>query len=72
MDMTNECICINLRRTTQMITQYYDVLLTPSGLKLTQFSLLQQIRLREPVSITELARDTSFLRECVQRQKNYP
>jgi DNA-binding MarR family transcriptional regulator len=60
MDMTNECICLNLRRATQVVTQYYDMLLAPSGLKLTQFSLLHQIRLREPVSITELARVTGL------------
>jgi DNA-binding MarR family transcriptional regulator len=60
MDMTNECICLNLRRATQVVTQYYDGLLAPSGLKLTQFSLLHQIRLREPVSITELARVTGL------------
>ena len=60
MDMTNECICINLRRATQMVTQHYDVFLAPSGLKLTQFSLLQQIQLREPVSITELAMVTGL------------
>lgn len=60
MDMTNECICLNLRRATQVVTQYYDGLLAPSGLKLTQFSLLQQVRLREPVSITELARVTGL------------
>jgi DNA-binding MarR family transcriptional regulator len=60
MDIANDCICINLRRTTQMITQYYDTLLAPSGLKLTQFSLLHQIRLREPVRINELARVTGL------------
>ncbi len=60
MDMTNECICINLRRATQMVTQHYDVFLAPSGLKLTQFSLLHQIQLREPISITELARVTGL------------
>src|SRR5438067_542737 len=60
MDMTTECICINLRRATQLVTQYYDGLLAPSGLKLTQFSLLHHIRLREPVSITELARLTGL------------
>ena len=43
-----------------MVTQYYDGLLAPSGLKLTQFSLLHHIRLREPVSITELARVTGL------------
>ena len=60
MDVTNECICINLRRATQVVTQYYDGLLAPSGLKLTQFSLVHLIRLREPVSITELARVTGL------------
>lgn len=43
-----------------MVTQYYDGLLAPSGLKLTQFSLMHLIRLRESVSITELARVTGL------------
>jgi DNA-binding MarR family transcriptional regulator len=41
-------------------TQGGEVVKAPSGLKLTQFSLLHQIRLREPVSITELARVTGL------------
>jgi DNA-binding MarR family transcriptional regulator len=60
MDMMHECLCIRLRRAAQTVTQYYDLLLAPSGLKLTQFSLLHHIRQREPVSITELARVTGL------------
>jgi DNA-binding MarR family transcriptional regulator len=60
MDVVNQCLCISLRRSAQLVSEYYDALLAPSGLKVTQFSLLEQIRHREPVSISELARLTGL------------
>lgn len=60
MDMTNQCICINLRRVAQSVTQYYNALLAPSGLKYPQFPLLDHIQQRKAVSITELAKVTGL------------
>lgn len=60
MDLNNDCICLQMRRATQTVTQFYDKQIAPSGLKLTQFSLLNQIRLSEPISITELAKVTGL------------
>ncbi len=51
----SHCICINLRHTSQTITQFYDAALEPSGLKITQFSVLKAARYLEPVSISDLA-----------------
>jgi DNA-binding MarR family transcriptional regulator len=67
MDVTNQCICINLRRTGQVVTQYYDALLAPSGLKYPQFPLLDNIQQREPVSITELAKVTGLDRTTMNK-----
>lgn len=46
---------MSLRRATQTVTQYYDMLLAPSGVKSTQFALLNRIYSRETVCIGELA-----------------
>lgn len=34
------CLNFNLRRTTRAVTQYYDEALKPTGLKVTQFTIL--------------------------------
>jgi DNA-binding MarR family transcriptional regulator len=49
------CACRNLRRTARAVTQLYDDTLRPSGLRITQFTLLVAVALSEPVPITRLA-----------------
>jgi DNA-binding MarR family transcriptional regulator len=49
------CACRNLRRTARAVTQLYDETLRPSGLRITQFTMLVAIGLSEPVPITRLA-----------------
>ena len=50
------CACRNLRMTTRMVTQYYDKALNDSGIKSTQFALLNDIAFKEEgLSINELA-----------------
>jgi DNA-binding MarR family transcriptional regulator len=49
------CACFNLRKATRAVTQYYDDVLGPSGLRITQFSLLGVIRLLGTASISQLA-----------------
>jgi DNA-binding MarR family transcriptional regulator len=44
-----------MRKATRRITQYYDDKLAPSGLRTTQFSILQLIRLAEEISVRSLA-----------------
>ncbi|TEB15857.1 MarR family protein [Pelotomaculum sp. FP] len=48
------CACGNLRRTTRAITQFYDQLLQPCGLRSTQISLLLNISLHGNISVGEL------------------
>ena len=49
------CTCFNLRRATRAVTQLYDDALRPSGLRVTQFSLLVILQANGPMSISELA-----------------
>lgn len=49
------CACRNLRSTTRVVTRRYDDYLRPSGLQITQFTLLVTIALAEPITITQLA-----------------
>ena len=51
-----DCACRNLRMTTRVVTQYYDKALYASGLKATQFSLLNSISSKVGgLSVSELA-----------------
>jgi len=50
-----QCLCLNLRRTTRAVTRFYDGVLAPSGLRVTQFSLLATIRARGPLTMSALA-----------------
>lgn len=50
------CLSSALRRADRAVMQLYDEALRPSGLRVTQFSLLLAIRGLEPVSQKELAR----------------
>src|SRR3954449_2175081 len=49
------CTCGRLRRATRALTQLYDDLLAPAGLRLTQFSLLRTLVREGTVRITDLA-----------------
>ncbi len=37
------CACANLRRSVRVVTQFYDNVLRPSGMRATQFTLLQAL-----------------------------
>ena len=50
------CACFNVRKTARVVTQLYDEALRPTGLRVTQFSLLMATKSLEPVTVTRLAR----------------
>ena len=54
-EVATGCACRNLRRTARAVTRLYDDALRPSGLRITQFTLLVAVGLSEPVPITRLA-----------------
>jgi len=53
-DYTQICVCANLRKKTRVVTQLYDKLLQPTGLKVTQYSMLANIGHQQSVSISRL------------------
>jgi DNA-binding MarR family transcriptional regulator len=54
-EVATGCACRNLRRAARAVTQLYDDTLRPSGLRITQFTLLVAVAISEPVPITRLA-----------------
>ncbi|MBM9500997.1 winged helix-turn-helix transcriptional regulator [Leptospira sp. 201903071] len=61
------CLNLNLRRTTRLITTFYDFILKPSGLRITQFTVLASIAYEKEPSISDLARITDIDRTTLQR-----
>lgn len=61
------CVCHNLRKTSRAITQFYDKLLAPSGITITQFALLRIISRLNSSTITEISRDMYMDRTTLTR-----
>ncbi len=49
------CACAMIRRTDRVVTQFYDEILAPSGLYVTQFTTLATIAEAAPITINHLA-----------------
>ncbi|MBV8779002.1 MAG: winged helix-turn-helix transcriptional regulator [Alphaproteobacteria bacterium] len=49
------CNCHAIRQAARHVTQFYDQLLAPSGLRVTQFAILSRLRRAGPMSINALA-----------------
>jgi DNA-binding MarR family transcriptional regulator len=49
------CACGRLRRATRALTQLYDDLMAPSGLRITQFSLLRTLGRSGTATLSDLA-----------------
>ncbi len=49
------CICANLRKTTRVVTQFYDGALHPTGLRAGQFTLLAVLAKLGDMPLTRLA-----------------
>jgi DNA-binding MarR family transcriptional regulator len=66
-EVASDCACKNLRRAARAVTQLYDEALRPSGLRITQFTLLVAVAMGEPVPITRLADALSLDRTTLAR-----
>ena len=62
-----ECTCFRVRGAARRVTQIYSRHLAPTGLKISQFSLLGFVAARGPVSITELSEMLSTDRTTLTR-----
>ena len=61
------CAAGNLRRATRALTQLYDDALRPSGLRVTQFSLLVNLARLGPQTMNELADKLAMDRTTLTR-----
>ncbi|MGB8698310.1 MAG: MarR family winged helix-turn-helix transcriptional regulator [Thermosynechococcaceae cyanobacterium] len=53
--MVSSCACFNLRKASRVFTQHFDEALKPTGLLITQFSILAAIASVRSGTINELA-----------------
>ncbi len=65
--MSVSCVAFNLRRANRLVTQTFDDALRPSGLKITQFSLLTAAYLQENQNLNKLARIMGMDRTTLSR-----
>jgi DNA-binding MarR family transcriptional regulator len=49
------CACTNYRAASRRLTQYYDEQMKPSGLRITQFSILSALAIEGSSMVTQLA-----------------
>ncbi|MEO8484949.1 MAG: MarR family winged helix-turn-helix transcriptional regulator [Betaproteobacteria bacterium] len=61
------CACGRLRRASRAITQLYDDALAPSGLRITQFSLLRNLARGGTMRVTALAKTLLLDRTALSR-----
>ena len=62
-----DCNCLAVRQAARHITQFYDQLLAPSGLRTTQFSILAKLRRLSPMTINALAAEMVMDRTTLGR-----
>ena len=62
-----DCNCLAVRQAARHITQFYDQLLAPSGLRTTQFSILATLSRLGPMTINVLAADLVMDRTTLGR-----
>ncbi len=52
---SQECNCLAIRQAARHITQFYDQLFAPTGLRATQYAILSRLRRDGPMTINALA-----------------
>jgi DNA-binding MarR family transcriptional regulator len=66
-EVARACACANLRKAARALTQLFDEALAPSGLRVTQFTLLVTSRLMGESTINELAERMAMDRTTLSR-----
>ena len=61
------CNCMNIRRASRAVTQFYDEILKPSGVSIVQMSLLRHIEAVEGVTVSKLAKMMRIDRTTLNR-----
>lgn len=67
LEMTRFCMCASVRRAGRALTNLYDGILAPSGLRVTQFSLLAHLARTDEATVTHLAEVRAMDRTTLTR-----
>jgi DNA-binding MarR family transcriptional regulator len=67
MPTSEECNCYAVRAAARHVSQFYDQVLAPTGLRTTQFSMLAKLKDKGPLSINALAADMVMDRTTLGR-----
>lgn len=62
-----DCTSFNLRKATRAVSQLYDEMLRPIGIRGTQYSLLVVAQMTGPVTVTQLAESAVMDRTTLTR-----
>jgi DNA-binding MarR family transcriptional regulator len=62
-----QCNCLALRAAARHVSQFYDQVLAPSGLRTTQFSILAKLKRNGPQTINALAAELVMDRTTLGR-----
>ncbi len=63
----NPCNCMNMRRASRAVTEFYDKVLKPSGLTIAQMALLRNVEMVEKTTVSELAKVMRIDRTTLNR-----
>jgi len=61
------CNCRNIRQAARYVTQFYDRHLAPTGLHISQFGMLAVLKLKDGLTINELAAELVIDRTTLAR-----
>jgi DNA-binding MarR family transcriptional regulator len=64
---SEDCNCYAVRAAARHVSQFYDQVLAPTGLRTTQFSMLAKLKRRGPLSINALAAEMVMDRTTLGR-----
>jgi DNA-binding MarR family transcriptional regulator len=62
-----DCNCYAVRAAARHVSQFYDQVLAPTGLRTTQFSILSKLKRKGPLTINVLAADMAMDRTTLGR-----
>ena len=66
-EFAEACACTHVRKAARVITQLYDTFLQPSGLRMTQYTVLVMIALSEGDTVIQLAEKLAMDRSALAR-----
>jgi DNA-binding MarR family transcriptional regulator len=66
-EMGKSCVCFNTRKAARCITNFYDEMLRPTGIRSTQLTLLTTVKIFGPLSVKRMAKAIVMDRSALAR-----